>query len=277
MTEKPQATPAEKKATAKPALNARSLWVPITVIVVAAAVVIWLLWDGESNGDSPAAEDAAVTQPEDEDQVDTQEDNSPAEDDAPEEAAEPEQPDLTELERHDPEDPLAIGEADAPVTMIVFSDYQCPYCASWSEDTLPSMMEYVEAGDMRIEWRDLNVFGPASTQAARAVYAAALQGEFWDYHHHLFANGEILSEDQLSPESMTDLAAEIGLDTEQFAQDMNSEEVEEQVDDNAELGYSIGAYSTPTFIIGGAPMVGAQPTEVFIQAVDDALERAEEG
>lgn len=273
MTQRPDSrAPAAESAALKPAFKLRSLWIPAAVIIVAAVVTFWLLWDDDSDQESPAAEENTTVQADQD--AEAQDDDAPAAEDAPTEAAEPEQPDLTELERHDPEDPLAIGEADAPVTMIVFSDYQCPYCSAWSAETLPSMMEYVEAGQMRIEWRDLNVFGPASVQASRAAYAAALQDEFWEYHHRLHPDGEILSEDQLSPEALVDLAAEIGLDAEQFTEDMNSEEVAEQIDENAELGYSIGAYSTPTFIIGGTPMVGAQPTEVFTQAVDDALEQA---
>lgn len=259
---------ADKPSPANPARRLRSLWIPAAVFIAAAALISWLIWGGDFGQESSsAAENPTVTQEDDADD-DTQEDDAPAE------TAEPEQPDLTELERHDSEDPLATGEADAPVTMIVFSDYQCPYCASWSEDTLPGMLEYVEAGDLRIEWRDLNVFGPASVQASQAVYAAALQGEFWKYHHELFPEGEILSEDQLDPDALVDLADELGLDAEQFAEDMHSAAVEEQVDANAELGYSIGAYSTPTFIVGGEPIVGAQPTEAFTQAVDDALEQA---
>lgn len=267
MTQKPepQAT-GEQTSPLKPALSLRSLWVPLTVVVIAIVVIVWMFWGGESSDeqnladDQASAEDGAVV-----------EENSP-----PSQVAEPEQPDLTELERHDPEDPLATGDTNAPVTMIVFSDYQCPYCSSWSQDTLPTMMDYVDDDQLRIEWRDLNVFGPASTRASRASYAAALQDEFWEFHHALFPDGDILSEDELSSETLIDLADELGLDTEQFATDMNSDEVEEQVDENAELGYSIGAYSTPTFIVGGTPVVGAQPTEVFTQAVEDALAEAGE-
>src|SRR5699024_6277492 len=71
--------------------------------------------------------------------------------------SEGDQVDLSHVEQRDTEDPLSIGSVDAPVAMVVFSDYQCPFCATWSHETLPVMMDYVEDDELRIEWRDLNV------------------------------------------------------------------------------------------------------------------------
>ena len=185
------------------------------------------------------------------------------------------QVDLSFVERHDAEDPLAIGPVDAPVTMVVFSDYQCPFCASWSTDTLPSMLEYVDDGQARIEWRDVNVFGPESERASKAAYAAAVQDQFWEYHAELYAGGEIRGPQELSEEALIELAGELGLDTAQFASDMASDEIAEQVETNQQLGHDIGAYSTPAFVVNGQPMVGAQPTEVFVDAMDSALADAQ--
>lgn len=188
---------------------------------------------------------------------------------------EDDQIDLSFVERHDAEDPLAIGPVDAPVTMVVFADYQCPFCASWSHETLPVMMEYVEDDQARIEWRDVNVFGPESERGSKAAYAAALQDQFWEYHAELYANGEIREPSELSEDALIELADELGLDTEQFAADMTSDAVAEQVAANQQLGHDIGAYSTPAFVINGQPMVGAQPTDVFVDAMDSALSEAQ--
>lgn len=244
----------------KPTLTGRSWLLPIAVLIAAAAVIAVMLWpqnDDDAYSGDGGDQQAAV------DVVD------------PEEYDDPEQMDLTEIESRDADDPLGIGDTDAPVVLVVFSDYQCPYCASWSEETLPVMMDYVDRGELRIEMRDLNVFGPESVQASHAAYAAALQDRFWDFHHELFAGGETRSESELSEESLTELADDLGLDTEQFTEDMNSADVEEQVSANQQLGTDIGAYSTPSFVLGGQPMVGAQPTEVFTDAVDEALAEAE--
>ena len=183
--------------------------------------------------------------------------------------------DLSYVERRDAQDPLAIGPVDAPVTLVVFSDYQCPFCAAWSEETLPVMMDYVDDGQARIEWRDVNVYGADSERASKAAYAAGLQDQFWDYHAELYAGGEIRDPQGLSEEALVELADELGLDTEQFTTDMASEAVAEQISTNQALGHDIGAYSTPAFVVNGEPMIGAQPTDVFVDAMDAALAEAE--
>jgi len=230
---------------------------PVIVGVIALAVIVLAYFIFAS---SDRAEPSAATE---------QSDDRGVVDVAPQ--SETDQVDLSFVERRDDTDPLSIGTVDAPVTMVVFSDYQCPFCASWNQDTLPIMMDYVESDQLRIEWRDLNVFGPESEQASKAAYAAALQDAFWEYHDELFADGDIRDPAELSEEALVELAAELGLDTEQFTTDMQSDQVAEQVLINQQLGTDLGAYSTPSFIVDGQPMVGAQPTDVFVNAVDEAL------
>lgn len=184
-------------------------------------------------------------------------------------------PDLSFVEQRDPVDPLTAGDVKAPVGLVVFSDYQCPYCAAWSNDTLPKMMEYAENGDVYIEWRDLNIFGDESERASRAAYAAGLQGKFWEYHRELFPDGKIRYAGELSEEALVALAQELGLDVEKFTADMTSGEVESQVRTNQRLGIDLGVYSTPAFVVGGKAVMGAQPTQVFIAAVDEALAATE--
>src|SRR5699024_7708546 len=148
--------------------------------------------------------------------------------------------------------------------------YQSPYCAAWSQDTLPKMLDYVDSGDLRIEWRGVNVFGSASEQAAKGAYAAALQDKHGEFHNALISDGKPRSPDELTTEALTAAAEDIGLDTEQLATDMTSEEPAEAVADNAAMGTDLGAFSTPTFILDGQPYVGAQPTDVFVDAVETA-------
>ena len=183
-------------------------------------------------------------------------------------------PDLSAAESRDENDLLAAGPADAPVVLVMFSDYQCPFCALWSENTLPTMMEHAENGDLRIEVRDVNVFGPASERAARASYAAALQGSFWEYHHALFADGHHRTEANLSEEALIALAGDVGLDPEKFAADLNAPATAEVIATNQNFGLELGATSTPMFVLGGKPIIGAQPTEVFEDAFQAALDSA---
>lgn len=239
-----------------------SRWlVPTIVIVIAIALIGAVVVTNRDSGSAPGGgETVAGAQ---------MGPGAPSQGSAPD----PAEPDFTVVETRDEADPLAVGPVDAPVGLVVFSDYQCPFCARWSEETLPVMMEYVEAGDLRIEWRDLNLFGPASERASRAAYAAALQGEdaYLAYHHALFDNGESRSEKELGDDALIALAEDISLDTQKFTTDFTSPETAEVVAGNAQLAIDLGAYSTPAFIVGGQPIMGAQPTEVFRDAVDLAL------
>ena len=236
----------------------RPPWVVPVAILAATAVLVVLVVLVRTGGDSGTQSGA----------------DSPGQG-AAAEVEQVEEPDFSFAERRDDDDLLAAGPVDAPVGLVIFSDYQCPFCASWNADTLPAMMQRAEAGELRIEWRDVNVFGEASERASRASYAAAVQGAFWEYHELLFAEGETRSEQELSDDALIDLAAELGLDTDRFAQDLESEQTREQIAANARLGLELGAHSTPTFILGGQPILGAQPTEVFVDALDDALAAVE--
>lgn len=251
----------------RPTTSPPAWTVPAVVAAVAVllAVLVFTLDRGPSQagGAGPTGTDAASADQETQD----------AGQDPPTTVQGPVQPDLTDIERRDEEDVLTAGPVDAPVALVVFSDYQCPYCARWHEETLPVMMERAEAGELRIEWRDLNIFGDASERASRASYAAALQGSFWEYHDELYPDGNIRRPDELTDEALVALAGQVGLDTERFTEDMTSAQTQEQVQQNAQLGLDLGAYSTPTFVLGGQPLVGAQPTQVFVDAVDDALAR----
>lgn len=184
------------------------------------------------------------------------------------------EPDLTVLETRDPDDVQALGPVDAPVGLVVYSDYQCPYCSVWFRDTFPEMRKYVDSGDLRIEWRDVNVFGETSDRAARAAHAAGLQDHFWEYHAELFPDGERLPESELTEKALSDRAEDLGLDRKQFETDMNSDEVRATIAQHAIDGQRIGVRSTPAFILGGEPIMGAQPTEVFVDIMETKLAEA---
>ena len=230
-------------------------WIPATVGAIAVALVLMILVIDRSGGDesTPTAEG---TGPESEVVVT--------------EVADPEQSESGDVASSDESDPMSDGPTDAPVTLVVFSDYQCPFCAAWSQDTLPKMLDYVDDGDLRIEWREVNVFGSASVQAAKAAYAAALQDKHWEFHAELFKDGEPRSPGELTPEALTEVADQVGLDVDRFTKDMNAKSTAEAVAENAAMGTDLGAFSTPTFLLNGHPYVGAQPTDVFVDAIEEA-------
>lgn len=192
-----------------------------------------------------------------------------------EQSVSPDDP-LVQLARRAEGDPMAMGDADAPVVLIAYSEFQCPFCGKFARDTAPALEEkYVEDGTLRIEWRDFPYLGPESTTAAYAGRAAAAQGKFWEFHDAMYV-------DQLPPNSgrlddgyVEGIAEEIGLDLAQFRDDMSSAATRKLVDADFAEGQSIGVTGTPSFIINGTPVVGAQPAEVFEQVIEEAAGAAQ--
>lgn len=182
---------------------------------------------------------------------------------------------VDDIARRDPDDAMAIGDVDAPVSFVVYSDFRCKFCAMWADRTQSELIEkYVESGDMRVEWRDIDMFGEGSKNGALGAYAASLQGKYRTFHDALFAGGEIRSEADLTPEALVELAQELALDAEQFEIDLRSEETAAAVQANVEDSRNLGVLSTPSFLINGIPIAGAQPMALFTDIIDNELEQA---
>ncbi|MFI1971749.1 disulfide bond formation protein DsbA [Streptomyces cinnamoneus] len=167
-------------------------------------------------------------------------------------------------------DPLAVGKADAPVVLVEYADYQCSFCGRFTRETQPELVrKYVDAGVLRIEFRNFPIFGKDSERAARASWAAGRQGRFWQFHDEAFAKlrkGDALAEDKLA-----DMARTAGVeDVEKFRADMNGDEAAAAVKKDQEEGYSLGVQSTPSFLVGGRPLAGAQPLKEFEAAITQA-------
>ncbi|MCH8611734.1 DsbA family protein [Arsenicicoccus dermatophilus] len=169
-------------------------------------------------------------------------------------------------------DPLAIGKIDAPVTMIEYADYACPFCAKWALQTQPALIKkYVDAGVLRIEWHDLVIFGDKSRRAAMAARAAGEQGKFWEYQHALFAASPTSGHPDLTDDKLLAFAKQAGVtDLARFTKDMESSKIDEAIGTETATAQQLGANSTPVFIINGTPLVGAQPEEAFVQVIERA-------
>lgn len=180
---------------------------------------------------------------------------------------------LGEQSRREAGDPLALGPVDAPVVIINFSDYRCPFCARHSRVTEQELIErYVESGQLRIEWRDLPIFGDASLLAARAGRAAAEQDLFWEYNQTIFAAAPEGGHHELTEPLLLEFAGQVGMpDLEQFETDMLSERFDESIEADFMQAVSLGMTGTPSFVVNGHPVVGAQPTAVFMTMIDEAL------
>lgn len=182
-----------------------------------------------------------------------------------------------DLSRRLANDPSAIGDAGAPVVLIEYADYRCPFCGLFARDTLPALVEkYVASGDLRIEWRDLPVFGDESNKAAVAGRAAGKQGKFWEFNKAVFAIAPERGHAALPRERLLQIAKDAGVpDISQFEADLDSKELEQAVIEDAQEAASIGATGTPTFLVNESPLVGAQPLATFEKAIEEALRKAE--
>ncbi|MBN3512093.1 DsbA family protein [Mycolicibacterium nivoides] len=177
------------------------------------------------------------------------------------------------VERRQAGDPLALGAPDAPVALVVFSDYRCPFCAKFSRDIEPELVNrYVDAGRLRIEWRDFPIFGPQSMSAARAGRAAAEQGKFWEFNSAVYAAAPERSKADLTDEALIDFARQAGVpDIDKFTAGMRGSAFDAAINSDLAQGTGIGVPSTPAFLINDVPMLGAQPIEDFVRAIDGAL------
>ncbi|MGW2087029.1 DsbA family protein [Streptomyces sp. NPDC001880] len=183
-------------------------------------------------------------------------------------------PELAKLARRDPDDKLAQGRADAPVVLIEYADFKCSYCAKFARDTEPALVKkYVDNGTLRIEWRNFPIFGAGSEAAARAAWAAGQQDRFWQFHAAAYAEGAM--EKGFGKDQLKALAQQAGVpDLDRFARDADSAAARAAVSKDQEEGYGIGAASTPSFLINGRPIAGAQPMETFTAAIEAAAEKA---
>lgn len=181
---------------------------------------------------------------------------------------------LDDVPRRVEGDPFAVGPVDAPVVISEFSDFECPFCAKFVNETEGRLLEqYVDTGKVRIEWNDLPVNGPASHLAAQAGRAAGAQERFWEFHHELFADSEGLEgHPDNSLDDLVGLAEKAGVpDLDRFREDLEDERFGPTVDRALAFGMMLGARATPTFLVGDQVIAGAQPFEQFEKVIEAQL------
>jgi protein-disulfide isomerase len=160
----------------------------------------------------------------------------------------------------------SVGPVNAPVTIVEFSDYQCPYCQLWYQKyyqqllaTYPNKIHFV--------YRDLPLpMHPEAIPAAQAADCAGEQKAYWQYHDALFNQQYGLGRD-----AYLKYAADLGLDTQAFTACFDSNRYKSEVLSDASDAAKLGLDSTPTFIINGRILIGAQPLEAFKAIIDEEL------
>jgi protein-disulfide isomerase len=161
----------------------------------------------------------------------------------------------------------SLGPADAPITLVEFSDYQCPYCKRWNDEVYqPLLAAY--PGQIRLVYRQfpLTSIHPDAMSAAVASMCAEDQGSFWQFHDKLFSD-----EYGLGRDAYTKYATDLGLDTSAFETCLDSGKFDDFLQKDMDFSMNLGIRSTPTFFINGLAVVGAQPIDVFKQVIDKEL------
>src|SRR3989344_5639955 len=166
------------------------------------------------------------------------------------------------------DDDAVRGDKDAPVTIVEWSDFECPFCARFFEQTLPSIEEeYIKTGKVKLIYRDFPLsFHTNAQKAAEAAECAGEQGKYWEMHDLLFAQGV-----QGGVAGFKQYAKTLGLNTAKFDTCLDSGAMAGEVQKDMADGAAVGIQGTPGFIVNGKLVSGAQPFAVFKQVIDAEL------
>lgn len=170
----------------------------------------------------------------------------------------------------DAQDGQAKGDVNAPVVMVLYSDFSCPYCTLFAQNVEPALADLVENGTLRVEWRDLAQISASSPLAAQAGIAAANQGRFWEFHDAVYAAADPKGHPEYTEESLVAFAQAAGIeDLDRFRADMTAQETVDRVAQTKQHAYQLGIQGTPFLIINDAFINGYAPVEYVRQTILD--------
>ncbi len=166
-----------------------------------------------------------------------------------------------------------VGSENAPVVIIEFSDYQCPFCQRFYKQTEKRLLQEYK-GKIKFVYRDfpLEQIHPLALNASVAANCAGEQGKYWEFHDILFERQQEWSRTG----DFVKYARELNLDVDKFRACMNNRSMVDEVRKDLHDGIKAGVTGTPTFFINGIPVSGAQPYEVFKQIIDQELQKEEQ-
>jgi protein-disulfide isomerase len=167
-----------------------------------------------------------------------------------------------------------LGSPKAPVLVVEWGDYQCPFCGRLFAQVEPQLKkEYVETGKARFAFRDFAFLGQESVDAAMAARCANEQGKFWEYHDKLFSSQQGENEGAFSRDNLKKFARELKLDTAAFNSCLDSEKYLDAVTADTNAGRDAGVSGTPTTFINGRMVNGAQPYDSFKKIIEEELQK----
>lgn len=177
----------------------------------------------------------------------------------------------------DPADGQAKGKVDAPVVMVIYSDFACPFCTQFAQNVEPELNKLVKEGTLRIEWRDLAQISETSPLAAQAGRAAAKQGKFWEFHDAVYAAADPKGHPTYTEDSLVDFAKKAGVaDLSKFRTDMTAAETVKAVSESTDHVHSIGIQGTPFMIVGETYINGYQDADYMTAVVKSQAAKAKQ-
>ena len=263
----PSPTPAQSRS------NRTTVIVLVVIAVILAVIAALLLQNVARHRQGAAATSQAATSTT----------SAAAATTVPEPTPAPPVPDAQTLElirsetHRDPADAQAKGKVDAPVVMVVYSDFACPYCTQFAQKVEPELADLVAQGTLRVEWRDLAQISPTSPLAAQAGRAAAKQGKFWEFHDAVYAAADPKGHPAYTEDSLVDFAKKAGVaDLSKFRADMTAAETVKAVSESTNHVHSIGIQGTPFMIVGETYINGYKDADYMTAVVKSQAAKAKE-
>ncbi len=165
-----------------------------------------------------------------------------------------------------------MGNPNAPVHIIEYGDFQCPYCLKFWAEAEPQLIDrYVNTGKVFFEYRAVAFIGPESADAAKGAYCAGDQNKFWEFHDTLFSNWTGENAGDFTQDKLIKYANTLALNMDEFKSCLSEDKHKVTVDQDAAKAEADGVHATPTLFINGVKVEGAQPFSALKQLIEQAL------
>jgi protein-disulfide isomerase len=184
------------------------------------------------------------------------------------------QPTSEPVEFKIPQSAPFLGHAEAPITVVIFADYQCPFCGLFHTETFPDIKrEYIDTGKVKFYYLDFAFLGEESHAAAEAAKCAGDQGKYWEYHDTLYANQSGENEGAFNSDTLKKFATSLGLKQDDFNSCFDSGKYKNEVDSETQLGTSAQVNATPTVFINGFRIEGAADYNEYKKLIEEQLSK----
>ncbi|MBI2462986.1 MAG: DsbA family protein [Candidatus Spechtbacteria bacterium] len=167
-----------------------------------------------------------------------------------------------------------IGSTDAPVIVVEFADFQCPFCGLFAKNTYSQIKsQYIDTGKVKFVYRNFAFLGLESQDSANAAYCAQDQGKFWEYHDYLYSHQNGENEGAFIKDNLKKFAQDLGLDSSSFDSCVDFSKYQDRVTADIKAGRDAGVTGTPTVFIGGKLISGAQGFQIYADAIEAQLSK----